>query len=301
MPSIDLAPSQETAGKAFWRSQVTTKPQAPPSTLSLSRQTGIITGSNSGLGLECARVMLSYGLSRLILAVRSTSKGAAIATELRKQYPKASIEVWALDMFSYDYIQAFAKRCESLDTIDFVILNAGMGGVRFKLNESTKHEEIVQVNYISTALLTILLLPVLKEKRPSDKVGRLTIVSSVLGHFANLKDLTADPFLSTFDDPKKFKATERYAESKLLGQMFVFKLQEFVSADDVIVNLVEPGMMKPTALDRQMPTLAKPLMLLFRKTLGRDLEAGAWTYIDAAVVKGPASHMSFCYNWEIYP
>ncbi len=54
-------------------------------------------------------------LSRLILAVRNAKKGEDAAATLRKAHPGAVIEVWSLDMDSYDSVRTFAKRCSTLD------------------------------------------------------------------------------------------------------------------------------------------------------------------------------------------
>lgn len=304
MPSIDLPPFQGSYFKLFLNSQLLVTPRAPPNDLNLDGYTGIITGANSGIGLECARVLLDHRLSHIILAVRGMQKGENVATELRKAHLAVRIEVWNLDMLSYESIRRFAQKCESLERIDFVVLNAGIGQLKFQINESTGHEEVFQVNYLSTALLAILLLPTLKEKRPKGRPAHLTIVSSALAQTAKFTNQTADPLIPSFDDPTKWNisvAADRYATSKLLGQMFVVKIKDFVSSDDVVVNCVEPGFMRATGLDRNAPVYLKPISTVMRLVLGRPVKAGAWVYVDAAVVKGKESHGSYLYNWEVFP
>jgi hypothetical protein len=68
--------------------------------------------------------------------------------------------------------------------------------------------------------------------------------------------------------------------------MFLVKLKDFVAPDDVIVNLVDPGFVRATALNRNAPGFVKVIVRAMRLVLGRTVKAGAWTYIDAAVVKG---------------
>ena len=302
MPSsAQLPPMQDSFLRFFFRNTFSTKLQPPPHGLDLTGQTGIITGGNSGIGLECVSVLLTQKLSRIILAVRSIKKGVAVATELQKTHPAARIDVWSLDLSSYDSIDEFAKRCATLKRLDFAILNAGVSIPRLQINESTGHEENLQVNYLSNVLLLILLLPILKEKSPSGKPGRLTLVSTGLVYVAKLDEQKATPLLPAFNDPQYF-SRDRYATSKLLGMMFVSKLKDFVAASDVVVNLVEPGFVKGnTNLDRYQPASLRALGALFRNALGRPLKAGAWTYVDAALVKGKETHGSFLLNWEIYP
>jgi FlaA1/EpsC-like NDP-sugar epimerase len=78
----------------FIQNQFCTKPQATPTNTDLSGQVVLVTGSNSGLGLECATQLLSFNLSRLIMAVRSMAKGESAAAKLQKLYPNAVISVW---------------------------------------------------------------------------------------------------------------------------------------------------------------------------------------------------------------
>jgi NAD(P)-dependent dehydrogenase (short-subunit alcohol dehydrogenase family) len=63
-------------------------------------------------------------------------------------------------------------------------MNAAFSNLEFSTNTTTGHEQMFQVNYLSTALLSILLLPILKNKSPPQTPGRLTLVSSTLGQRA---------------------------------------------------------------------------------------------------------------------
>lgn len=86
------APWQSTFMHNAWRQMFTNIPQLPEG-LDLSGKTALITGSNVGLGLECARHFLKLRLSKLIMAVRSLEKGEAAAADLRSQYSEADIQV----------------------------------------------------------------------------------------------------------------------------------------------------------------------------------------------------------------
>jgi len=311
MPSsIDLPPIQSQF-KMFIENQFKTKPRSPPSSLTFSGQTAVITGSNIGIGLECARLMLDHQLSHLIMAVRSLSKGEKAAEALRKTHTNADIEVWELDMLSYPSVQAFAKRCEFLPKgLDIAILNAGVAHMNFTTNASTGHEEIIQVNYLSTALLSILLLPTLakarRESLPEHGPSRLLIVSSALGLFSKFPNHAAVPLLPTFDNDKAWDlqaASERYAVSKTLVNMFMYCLSRLVSCKDVIVDSVEPGYTKGTGLSREVsnaPWIMRVVVWLMQTLTARTPEQAAYTYIDAVTAKGEESHGSFvmCYrNW----
>ncbi|OQU99120.1 hypothetical protein CLAIMM_04800 isoform 1 [Cladophialophora immunda] len=236
MNSALLPPNEDSDSHYFCRTQVWTKPSAPPPNTTVDGQAAIITGSNTGIGLEAANVLLGLKLSHLILGVRSVSKGSTAANALRKAYPHAKIEVWQLDMASYDSIQTFVRRCHSLDRLDIAIMNAAFSVLEFGTNTSTGHEQMFQVNYLSTALLSILLLPILKNKSPPQTPGRLTLVSSTLGLRAKFPNHSAVPLIPSFDDPQVFVGTgtnNAYSLSKTLILILMVKLSGLVNADDV--------------------------------------------------------------------
>lgn len=63
----------------------------------------------------------------------------------------------------------------------------------------TGHEETIQVNYLSMALLSILLLPTLKVKSCATSPGRLTIVGSSQGYNSKFTERGSIPLLKEFD------------------------------------------------------------------------------------------------------
>ncbi|KAL3262864.1 hypothetical protein ABHI18_002372 [Aspergillus niger] len=303
MASKDLPPSTAPFfPNVFFYNQFCAKPNWPPATTNLSGQVAIITGGNTGLGFECAFQLLSLQLSHLILAVRSLEKGEAAAAKLRAINPTSTIDVWPLDMSSYDSIQSFAKRVENnLSRLDIAILNAGVRQAQFTTNPSTGHEETIQVNYLSTMLLAILLLPSLRDKSPKGVPGRLTIVSAALSLLPSLPNVKDAPLLKLFDRPDTYDANGIYCMSKLLAHAFLYKLVEYVGADDVIVNLADPAFVKGTDLSRDSPGLAKAGLAVFGVLTGRTVKVGASTFIDAAVLKGKESHGCFLMSWKIEP
>ncbi|RDW60130.1 NAD(P)-binding protein-30 [Coleophoma crateriformis] len=281
--SKDLEPSTTPFfPNVFFHNQFCAKPQWQAPNTSLAGQTAVVTGANTGLGYEAALQMLGLKLSTLILAVRSLRKGEVAAAKLRTLHPKANIEVWALDMSSYDSIQAFTRRLESqMSRVDIAIFNAGLITATFNTVKSTGHEEAVQVNYLSTMLLAILLLPILKTREPLDgQPARLTIVSAALTLAAKFPNRDANSLLPSFDDPQTYDGQEHYHSFKLLAHMFLWKLVDHVSADDVIINLLVP----PGARARSWTP-----------------KVGASCFVDAVVNKGKESHGCFLMSWKIHP
>jgi len=300
--SIDVEPPH-SFGKVFVKSQFIFKPRPPPQGTDLGGRVVIVTGANSGLGLECCRQLLGLNLSHLIMTVRTPAKGEAEAAKLRAQHPKATVSVWSLDMASYSSIQAFARRIDTeLERLDLVILNAGVSTGKLSIVPGTGHDETIQVNYLSTMLLTVLLLPLMKKKAAAAGApGRISIVNSRTSGTCKFPNRDKVPLLPSFDDEAitPYDAQDRYGSSKLLGQMFVYKLMGYVSADDVVVNMAEPGLCKGTQLFRDLGPAAKMVFRAGMAVVARTVEQGVYGYLDAALVQGKESHGSFVDDREI--
>jgi len=166
-PTLAEAEKNATIGRFLYRQLFLTVP--PPPAISLTGKTAIVTGANTGLGLEIARQLLDHGLSKLILAVRDEVKGQNARAELLsgRDSSDLSIEVWQLDMLSYESITTFVERIKGLPSLDIAVLNAGVMKQIYTTSSSTGHEDTTQVNFLSTALLAILLLPILNPKSKS--------------------------------------------------------------------------------------------------------------------------------------
>ncbi|ORY67736.1 putative short-chain dehydrogenase/reductase family protein [Pseudomassariella vexata] len=293
---------------SFLYNQLIVRPKALPPTTSLVGQTAIITGANRGLGFEAVRQLLELGLSHLVLAVRSQSKGDDAAAKLRTQFPNAKIETSSLDMCDYDSITAFARRCEELDRIDFVILNAAVIMREFERNPKTGHEMTFQIDYLSTALLTVLMGSVLKgKKNQSSRTGNPPVLSVAgSGIIYTSKLATTGPVLAQFDNPDKYSQLGDYGNSKLALMMFTSKLAAQISPQDVIINVFDPGFTRDTNIGntKEDPRFAiRYLWPIVVKAFARQLRAGASIYAYALLGVGKESHGSFVGDWTIkaYP
>jgi NAD(P)-dependent dehydrogenase (short-subunit alcohol dehydrogenase family) len=302
--SLSLTPETYTFSKVFIKHQIRPNPKPPLESNTVAGQTAIITGGNAGLGLECSKILLSLHLSHLILAVRSIQRGEEAATSLRKLHPKVKIQVWYLDMDSYDSILAFARKCTTLPRLDIAIHSAGIMNMKQEVNPSTGHEEMFQVNYMSTALLGLLLLPVLKTKSPSGHPGRLTLVASGAALIAEFSERNIAPLLPAFDKQDGWDysvAKTRYDTTKGLVLLLTVKLSQLIRAESVIVNVVDPSFTPGTSFFRDLPLLARALIWPLTKLIGTSVNNAAWRYVDAAVARGKESHGSLLSDWEIHP
>ncbi|KAI1092029.1 NAD(P)-binding protein [Rostrohypoxylon terebratum] len=279
-------------------------PKPLPEGTNLSDHTAIVTGSNSGLGFHAAWQLCQLGLSNLIMAVRSQARGDAAAAKLRKEFPNSTISVWLLDMASYESIKAFVERCKTLPRIDITILNAGIQADVFTPHAVTKHEIVFQINYLSTVLLAILLLPVLKSKRskiPGTLPPRLSLVTSDTAYWA--PPFKPGPVFPQCDTKENYRTMTAYPRSKLLQILFVSKLAEYVDPNDLIVNLSNPGLCMGTEFGSNSKTslVNRTLFAVFQRANGRSVESGAKAILDAVVARGEEAHGSYISDWTIQP
>lgn len=83
--------------------------------------------------------------------------------------------------------------------------------------------------------------------------------------------------------------------------LFLWKLSDYVDANDVVVNAVDPGYVKNTDNVKNQPFLSQAAAKGFAAVTGRTPEVGASTYVDAVAVKGRESHCCFLTSWKIHP
>lgn len=226
-------------------------PTAHPS---LPHQTIIVTGSNTGLGLETSRHLLRLGVGKLIMAVRSPEKGhaarRALLASTGRHDDDAAVEVWPLDMDDYTSIRTFAARAEAeLTCLDGVLANAGIMTRQFQRGgggDGHGHERTLNVNVIGTFLLCLLLLPKMREsERKTGWACRFVVPNSALHYLAPVGELEGEgSIIERLDDPDRADMAGRYMVSKLLVLYAVRELAERCRASGkgaVVVNTPNPS------------------------------------------------------------
>ncbi|KAK6852092.1 NAD(P)-binding protein [Apiospora arundinis] len=304
-PKFDNVKKRASFG-SFLHRQLFEKPTLPAN-VDLKGKTAIVTGSNTGIGFECARQLLGMGLSKLILAVRNEDKGKQARDKLVEETRPSSvtgddtIEVWKLDMEDYASVTAFAGRVQTLERLDIAVLNAGLAKTSYKTSAATGHEETIQVNVLSTALLTILLLPILEAKSQGSP-GRIVVVQSDTSSWAKFKERDAHvPLLRAFDDEKNFDRADRYFTSKLVAQLFVTELVKRVPASSSVITMPNPGWTYGTGLGKGGGTVAERIIAVPNRILGRSPAAGARIVTTAAVSFGPEAHGRYIEDEKLQP
>lgn len=303
-PTFDTTPEKRATLFAFLKRQLFASPPFLSKTsINLTGKTAIVTGSNAGLGFDCAAQLLDLGLSKLIIAVRSEAKGEAAKQTLLTSRPtgKDDIEVWQLNLESYKSILSFIERAKSLNRLDILVNNAGVSKQSFEINRETSHEQSVQVNYLSLALITILMLPIMKAKNSVAEPGHVVTVNSDVPAWAKFKEQDSISLLSAFDAPEFWDEGDRYATSKLLGQLFVIELCKRIPDSVAIINAPNPGLCKSGLVKEFNGTLRGFIFGIFERILARTAAVGARALTDAAVSQGQDSHGCYVEDGRIQP
>ena len=174
----------------------------------------IVTGANSGLGLETARRLSAAG-AHVVMAARNQEKNLAAADTIRQSVPDASLQLESLDLASLASVRAFSERilADQLP-VDVLINNAGVMAVPTKHTTEDGFELQFGTNHLGHFALTARLLPSLM----AADAPRVVTLSSVMHWIGRIRfgDLNAD---------KKYNAWLAYGQSKLANLLFAHELQ----------------------------------------------------------------------------
>lgn len=208
-------------------------------------QTGrlaVVTGSNTGLGFDTARVLAARG-AHVVMACRDTAKADAAAARIRAQTPGAQVSVQKLDLGSLTSVrEAAAEMVAAYPRIDLLINNAGVmyppkstTADGFELQFGTNHLG----HFALTGLLLENLLPV--------ENSRVVTVASI----AHRNQAKID-----FDDlqweRRKYNRVAAYGQSKLANLMFSYELNRRLAGKNTLSVAAHPGVSN-TELMRHTP------------------------------------------------
>ena len=206
----------------------------------LDGKTVIITGANTGIGLETAVDLAKRNAARVILACRSVERGEKAAVEVRKRSSNDNVVFRQLDLASLESVRKFAgKILEEEPQIDILINNAGVVFPQRKLTKDG-FEMHFGVNHLGHFLLTNLLLDRIKEA-PS---ARIVNVSSSAHRQGNMD-------FDNLNSEKSYVSWVAYGTSKLANILFTRSLAKRLEGTNVTANSLHPGVIK-TELARHL-------------------------------------------------
>jgi len=192
----------------------------------------IVTGANSGLGLETARALAEHRAS-VTLAVRDASKGEQAEAFIRQTAPEADLSIGILDLADLDSVRVFAETWSARNPsgLDVLINNAGVMAIPQRTT-ADGFEMQFGTNHLGHFALTGLLMPALIAGGRS----RVVTVSSQAHRMGrmNFDDLNAE---------RKYRAWGAYGQSKLANLLFTKELQRRVDQLGIALTAVtaHPG------------------------------------------------------------
>lgn len=196
----------------------------------MREKTVVVTGASSGIGLETARALAEKG-ARVVMVVRSRTRGEAAIETIRSTVHDARIELVLADLYSLDEVRnAGAELRKKCDRLDVLVNNAGL---IHKSRELTVDgiERTFALNHLAAFLLTYELRELLAESAPA----RVVTVSSFAHHFARFE----------WDDlatMKRWKGeTPVYGASKLCNIWFAKESARRLAPKRVTSNALHPG------------------------------------------------------------
>ena len=197
----------------------------------LSGKTIVVTGANSGLGLETTRLLATRG-AHVVMACRSQGKAQAALQSLGEQQSGLSVEVMALDLADLGSIRTFAERfAQAHEKLDVLINNAGVMALP-RTETADGFEMQFGTNHLGHFTLTGALMPRLLDTPAS----RVVTVSSLMHRVGSMR----------FEDlhgRRSYDKWRAYNQSKLANLLFCYELDRRLRVIDADVRSVaaHPG------------------------------------------------------------
>ncbi len=231
--------------------------------IDLTGITALVTGANTGLGLETTRVLALRG-ARVHMACRDQLR----ATEARDALLAGAdgiapeqLAILALDLNDLGKVREAGKEFLALgEPLDLLVNNAGIM-IPMERRTADGFEAHLGINHLGHYLFTRLVLDSLLAAERS----RVVVLSSAAAGLATLTD--------EFDDlnweRRRFRGFPSYGDSKLMNHMFARELYRRYGDQGLVANALHPGVIA-TELGRDQSAIFNLVGVLaypFMKTI----------------------------------
>jgi len=240
-------------------------------------RTAVVTGANTGLGFETARVLAAHG-AQVVLACRDLGQAKEAAARILSGSPHpagavpADLHAVRLDLASLASVREAAEEiAAAYGPVDLLINNAGVMMTPFR-RTADGFELQLGVNHLGHFALTGLLLG-----RMLGREGSRVVTVSSNGHKSGRID---------FDDlqsQRRYRRMAAYYQSKLANLMFTYELQRRLAAAQAQTQAfaAHPGKAR-TKLIRYLPAWMRWEDLVIEQPLGQSAAMGALATLRAA-------------------
>ncbi|MEN8182987.1 MAG: oxidoreductase [Myxococcota bacterium] len=178
----------------------------------LSSRTAIVTGANSGLGYETARVLADRG-AHVVIACRDLLKGGVASERIAKEFPAARLELAELDLASLSSIRSFVESFLGRhSSLHLLCNNAGVMALPYR-QTADGFEMQLGTNHLGHFALTGLLL----ERLLATDGARVVTVSSSMHRIGRI-------LLDDLHGARRYRKWRAYGQSKLANLLFTYEL-----------------------------------------------------------------------------
>ncbi len=236
-----------------------------------SGRTFFVTGANTGIGLETARVLAARG-ARVLLGCRSEARAQDAIRAIAGEVGGADLAFVPLDLGDLTSVEAAADQVAAEPRLDVLVNNAGIMHVpRGKTTDG--FERHFGVNHLGVFALTARLLDKLAEQDD----GRVVTTSSIAHVLSGID-------FDDLDAERGYQRDRRYGQSKLANLLFALELDRRLrgSGSTTISVGCHPGI-AATELTRHFGAWFNLVAPLVGRLFNTQAE-GAWPTLMAATL-----------------
>jgi NAD(P)-dependent dehydrogenase (short-subunit alcohol dehydrogenase family) len=238
----------------------------------LSGRAALVTGANTGLGLQTARVLAARG-AHVVLACRDLDKAGRASSQITQASPAATVSTVRLDLASQSSVRTAAREIRArFPRLDLLINNAGVMAVPYQPTEDG-FELTLATNHLGPFALTGLLL----DQMAAD--ARIVTVSSI-SHQDGVIDF------GDLQSERHYDPERAYAQSKLANLLFTYELDRRLrtAGTRVIALACHPGVVLTNLFANTGPErfLLSPAMRIINFWAVQDVRMGALPALRAA-------------------
>ncbi len=243
----------------------------------------VVTGANSGIGLEATRMLAGAG-AHVVMACRSAERAATARDGVLASHPDATVDVMALDLADLASVAAFAGAFhERFDRLDVLVNNAGVMALPYRTT-ADGFEMQFGTNHLGHFALTGRLFGRLRETPGA----RVVTVSSLVHRVGRMR-------WDDLDQTASYSRWGAYAMSKLSNLLFTYELARRSRAArlDVTATACHPGY-SATNLQFVAPRMdggsfTETIMSIGNATIAQSAAMGALPTVYAATAPDVAS------------
>jgi NAD(P)-dependent dehydrogenase (short-subunit alcohol dehydrogenase family) len=181
-------------------------------------QTGrvaIVTGANTGIGLEAARELARKGAT-VTIASRNEGKAENAANNIKRDQPAGDVVVMVLDLADLNSVRIFAREFRGrFDRLDLLVNNAGV-----MMPPESKTADGFELQFGTNHLGHFALTGVLLDLLLNTEGSRIVNVSSSAHRYGEID------FEDLNWEKRQYKEMASYGQSKLANMLFTLELQK---------------------------------------------------------------------------